>query len=70
MPKKAKEELQRVKKAKTDKEGNERMVKRRVPYDPPVYSHKGRKYVLLQSPEEADAAQRQALNQGATVVVR
>lgn len=70
LPKKAKEELQRVKKAKTDKEGNERMVKRRVPYDPPVYSHKGRKYVLLQSPEEADAAQRQALNQGATVVVR
>lgn len=70
LPRKAKELLREVSRKEREKDGKEKMVQSREPYDPPVYMHAGRKLVVLTDPGRADEAKRLASELGAQVVVR
>ena len=70
MPKKAKPVLREVSRTERDKDGKEKVVRERVPYEPQVFSHGGRKMVVLSEDESADAAQRLARELDAQVVIR
>lgn len=69
LPKKAKELLRETTEVVRGEDGTARAEKREVPYDPPVYTHQGRKLVLLESLDRKRAAQQLAERLGAAVVL-
>ncbi len=69
LPKKATELRREVMRTKRGKDGKEKEVQVKEPYDPPVYSHGGRKLVLLASPDKLAAARQLAKELDAAVVL-
>ena len=52
-----------------EKGGKPEKTKRRLPYDPPVYDHRGSTFVVLQSVDQAEQARRVADEVGGQVVL-
>lgn len=69
LPKKAKELKRTVVQTKLTKDGEEEEVKVQVPYEPPAYSHKGQKFIVVQSTDDQAKVARLAHDLGAKVVV-
>lgn len=69
LPNEAKEKLRVLRREVPGKEGKPTVEEQRVPYEPPVYEHKGATYVKLRSMADADAARRLAGELKGVVVV-
>ena len=69
LPRDAKERLRTVKRQAADKDGKPTLIEDRVPYEPPVYDHKGAVFVKLRSHSDIDAARRLAMDLRGVVVV-
>jgi cardiolipin synthase len=67
VPKDARERRRTVEREMTDKDGQPRVVRDQVPYQPPVFEHRGAVYVKLRSLDEAEAAARLASELGGVV---
>lgn len=70
LPKQAKERLRKIKEERPGKDGKSKIVKRRVSFEPKVYTHAESTYVVLEPGADIEAAAKLADELGAKVVVR
>lgn len=69
VPKQARERKQKRAREQTDKHGKVRTVYDEVAYDPPMFEHRGSRYIKLRTLKEADAAARLAAELDAVVAI-
>jgi len=70
LPPKAKERLRDVNHEAKDEDGNTRTVTRQEPYDPPVFEHAGKVYIVLRNQADIEPARNLAVEIGAKVVLK
>lgn len=70
LPKGATERLREVEREEPGKDGKSRKTTTRIPYEPRLFDHGGKVYVVLDSSSDAEQARRAAKTFGATVVLR
>jgi cardiolipin synthase len=69
LPQGATQRLKEVVREEVGKDEKLTKTKSRIPYDPPVFDHKGKVFVVLNKPAEIDQARQAAASLGAKVVV-